>query len=191
MRGLLVLQHRRTEVGDLDVALAFDEDVGRFDVAMDDALILRIFQRLTTLVDDLGDAPQRQQMVHLGVTFQRLALDVLHHHVILFALHHRVVDLDDVRVRELACERGLGEQQLAEGFAAARVLHHHRIEQLERHLLTIERIERQVHGAGRTMSEFFHDLIFADGIHASLCFTRPTFCGFEASLSSSHALKGT
>ena len=166
LRGLLALDHRRAEVRDLDVALAANEDVGGLDVAMDDALVLRVFQRLAAFVDDLRDAPQREQVIHLAVFFQRLALDVFHHHVILVALDHRVVDLHDVRVRELAGECSLGDQLFAEGLADRAVLHHIVIEQLDRHLLIVERIERKVDGAGRTVPEFLDDLIFTDGFHA-------------------------
>ncbi len=49
---LLAFNQCRTEIGNLDVVVAADHDIGRLDIPVYHALILRIFQRLAALVDD-------------------------------------------------------------------------------------------------------------------------------------------
>ena len=106
---LLVFQKSRTEVGYFDVALAAQQDVRRLDVAVDHPLILGVFQRFAALVDNFRDTPERQQVIDFGKSFQRLSLDIFHHHVIHLPLHYGIEYLDDVRMGEFAGQRGLGQ----------------------------------------------------------------------------------
>ncbi len=105
----------QTEVGDLDLALARQQDVLRLDVAVDDAQLAGPLQRRRHLAENA----QRQQ--HVGRTLleqefaQVAALDVFQGHV-----RHTVgladgVDLDDVGVGGLGDGGGLGLEALQGG----------------------------------------------------------------------------
>ena len=102
------LRHRRGRVGhragdaevhDLDVAVAGDHDVGRLDVAVDDAAAVAVVQRAQDAVDQLGRALRQQPPIGAQQVAQRAAVDVLHHDVrhgrALGRVLARVVDRDD------------------------------------------------------------------------------------------------
>ena len=74
---------------------------------------------------------------------------VLHHQVAVVGLDHRVEDVDDVRVVELAGERGLGEERLVHHALGLRVGMLVEQEHLDRDLAVGERVAREVHAAGR------------------------------------------
>src|ERR1019366_3747523 len=120
---------RRAEVGNLDVGLSVQQDVGRLDVAVDDPGAVGEIQGPGAFENDLDDPVERQQGVRVAVRLERAAVDVFHHHVGEAFVHHRVVDLHDVRVRELAGERRFGDEQLFEQVAilgvGERVGEHH------------------------------------------------------------------
>src|SRR5205823_3602064 len=74
----------------------------------------------------------------------------------------RVEDLDDVRVQELAGERGFGEKRLA---------HHLRrllgdmlveLEDLDRDVAVGERVAREIDAAGRPAADLAGDRVLAD-----------------------------
>ena len=113
---------RGAEVGDLHVGrLAGVQDVAGLDVAVRDALHVRVVERARALEHDLDDLLDRQQLLRRAEPLQRAAGDVLHDDVAGVLADAGVVDLADVRMRELAGERGLGEEELAEQLAARRV----------------------------------------------------------------------
>ena len=112
LRGLAARDQRRAEIGDLHVGFAGVQQVRRLEVAVRDPEAMRELERARALEDDLHRALHRQQGVGATVLFERAAVDVLHHEVMQLLLGHRVVDLADVRVLQLAGERRLGEEQL-------------------------------------------------------------------------------
>ena len=139
LRGLGRGGQRGAEIRDLDVGVLRQQDVGRLDVAMDHAVSVRVVERLAALEDDLDDLVDRQQIVDLGVLLERAALDVLHDDVAAFLVGHRVEDGRDVRMRQLAGERSLGQEQLAEALAVLLVAQHLALHHLDRHLAVGER----------------------------------------------------
>ena len=104
---------RQAEVGDLDLALARQQDVFRLDVAMDDAQLAGPLQGGGHLAHDA----QGQQ--HLGRPFlvqvfaQVAALDVFQGHVVQAVRLADGVDLHDVGVRGAGDGLGLGLEALA------------------------------------------------------------------------------
>jgi len=85
LRALRPQVEHAAEVGDLDVddVVVFDdgEQVGRFDVAVDQPLARHVAQRHRALEADLDDLLERQQRVGTAEAAQRDAVDVLHHQV--------------------------------------------------------------------------------------------------------------
>jgi len=77
-------------------------------------------------------------------------------------LGHRVVDVDDVRVVELAGERRLGEERLVHHPLGVRIDLLGEQEHLDRHVALVERVACVVHAAGRARANFPDDRILAD-----------------------------
>ena len=75
-----------------------------------------------------------------GVALQRAAVDVFHDDVAAVVFGHGVVDGDDVRVRQLAGQRRLGDEQLAVALAVLVVAQHFRIDHLDRDLAVGKRV---------------------------------------------------
>ena len=98
----------------------------------------------------------------LEVLFQRLAGDVLHHQVAAVGLDHRVVDIDDVRVAELAGERGFGDERLvhdALGIGIGPLLE---LQHLDGDVSLREGVAREVHAARGPDADLADDRILAD-----------------------------
>ena len=107
------LLERGAEIAHLGLALVREQDVPGLDVAVDDAVLEAYSSARIALEDDLDHlAAAAAARSTRGVRLERRAGHVLHHQVAVVGLDHRVVDLDDVRVVELAGERGLGDERL-------------------------------------------------------------------------------
>lgn len=102
------------EVGDLRLALEGDHDVGRFDVAVDDAFAMGVLEGLADLPHPAGDV-LRGESAGLDEGVQVGALDVLHHEVEPpVARLAEIVDCDDVGVAEPGHGAGLALETLRE-----------------------------------------------------------------------------
>ncbi len=102
----------QAEVEDLQAPLGRDHQVLRLQVAMDDAGAMRLGQAVRELRPEVEHLRDGQGAARQPPP-QRLALDVLHHHVVRAGLVGRladVVDVDDVRV----VERGGGARLAVE-----------------------------------------------------------------------------
>ena len=89
---------RDAEVGDLDAALAVDEDVVRLDVAVDDPVPVREAQRredLARVLDATLTGAGPRPTIEL---LQRAPVEVLHRDVVRVLRLAAVVDRDDVRM---------------------------------------------------------------------------------------------
>src|SRR5213079_2456057 len=75
---------------------------------------------------------------------------------------HRVEDGDDVRVAQLAGERGLVQQLPAIYLAELRIAEHLGLDGLQRHFLAGERVAREVDRSSRALAEQLLDVVFAD-----------------------------
>jgi len=100
---------RQAEVGHVRLTVCVDQDVGRLEVAVDDAALVRV-------VDGAGDGEQQPhrgprvpgQAAH--VRTQTRPLDQLHAEVRQPVLLARLVERDDVRVIQLRRRLGLGAE---------------------------------------------------------------------------------
>ncbi len=96
------LELRQAEIENLQLAASVDEDVARFDVAMDDAFCMRSFQGVGHLN---GGIEKRRDVERLpGQPFgQGLAIEELHHNEVLALMLFDGVHGADVRV--IQCRR--------------------------------------------------------------------------------------
>src|SRR5262245_14958217 len=91
------------EVHQLHAAVAGDQDVAGFDVAVDHVARVRVAQRQAYVARDFGHAPRRQRRLlappaHAHHLAHGAALHVLHHDARLVADQRHVVHVHDVRV---------------------------------------------------------------------------------------------
>src|SRR5205814_8932575 len=100
------------------------------------------------------------------------ARHVLHHDVARVLAHAGVEDLADVRVRELAGERGLGEEELAEEAPAHRVAQRLRKDALHGHVARAERIVAEEDFGGRAFPELPDDGVVADLLQSAQALPR-------------------
>ena len=138
------------------------QQVGRLDVAMDDALELRVVERAAALEHVFHHAVERQQVVRMDVFFQRAAGHIFHHDVIRFVAEYRFVGRDDVRMDELARQRGLVLQLLAILPAEPRVVEEFLLDHLDGDLAVLERVVSQIDHAGPALSQFLDQAIRAE-----------------------------
>jgi hypothetical protein len=119
------------EIQDADVVagpdLLADHDVGRLDVAMNDALRVGVRQPRRDLADQRERAPGRNRAV-VDQRAQRRARDVLHHQVGSAVPHTEVDDRDAVGMGQLAHHPGLALEPREE----LRVVRKWRMEELDR-----------------------------------------------------------
>ena len=105
---------RDPEVGHLHDALRVDDDVVRLDVAVDDAVSVRVAQRSEDLAR-VGDRDRdRAEAARADELLQRPSLDVLHDDEVRAVGLAAVEDRDDVRVREAGGVRRLAAEPLDE-----------------------------------------------------------------------------
>src|SRR5581483_8965713 len=114
-----LLVARQAEVDDLGAALGVDEDVGRLHVAVDDARLVRVLERLRHVAGDLaGAAPGDAVRRVLDELLEARARDELHREVERAADLARVEDRADVGVLELRRAPRLALEALHRGLAA-------------------------------------------------------------------------
>ena len=101
---------RDPEVDHPHVPVPVDEDVGRLDVAMDDAALVGGLQRTGHVDDDAERDVERQTAVALEDALQILPVDELHDDEVDALVRAGVVDRRDIRV----VKRGRGTSLLAE-----------------------------------------------------------------------------
>src|ERR1700679_1105989 len=66
------------EVGDVCVLLCVEKNIGRFQVAMNDAALLRSDQTVKQIVRDADDPTRRQFPASVETMLQRIAVDEIH-----------------------------------------------------------------------------------------------------------------
>jgi hypothetical protein len=86
--------------GELGVARRVDHEIGRLDVAVDDARLVREVERVEQLQHEAEDRRQVERVLGVEVVLELLALDVLHHDVRELAFGAEVVHLHDMGMVE-------------------------------------------------------------------------------------------
>ena len=95
-----VLERGDAEVSDLDHVIVRDHDVLRLDVPVDDAVGVRVLQRLADLRGVVQRLRGAEYTVLRHALFERLALDELHDNILRLAAVADIVDRNDIRLRE-------------------------------------------------------------------------------------------
>jgi len=103
----LSLVPRQAEVEDLDAAVGRNEDVGGFQVAVEDAGLMRGAEAVGNRRTDLGSLAPAEGPAPEPLT-QRFALQQLCCHERPALVVPKLVDLEDVRVGELGNRLGFG-----------------------------------------------------------------------------------
>ena len=98
--GLGLREARDAEVHHLDAAVLQQHDVLRLDVAVDDAALVRVLQRLQDLHRKVQRLAPLDLALLLDVLLERDAVHIFHDDVLDAVAEADVVHLDDVRVRE-------------------------------------------------------------------------------------------
>ena len=133
--GLLAL---RDELGDAEIedlgreghvaaARGAEEDVLQLEVAVDDALLVGLLERVANLLEDLGDVAEREGAGAVQAVGQLLALEELHHQegrVCLF-VDAGGDDLDNVVALDLGGGAGFQDEALADGRVGRELGGHH------------------------------------------------------------------
>src|SRR5207244_13166994 len=116
-----------------------------------------------------------QQVLRGAEALHGAAGDVLHDDIARVLADAGVVDLRDMRMLELAGERGLGEKQLAEEAPARRVAQRLREDALHRNFAVAEWVLAEKHFRGRAFAELAQDRIVGDVVHVR----RPRAAGWR------------
>ena len=100
------------EVGDLDQPAIIDQEIGGFDVAVDDALFVGRAEAGCRLQGDVGDLDRIEGPRRAQDLLQTAARDVLHGKEVATVLLADGVDLDNVRVVEAGRAPRLAQESL-------------------------------------------------------------------------------
>ena len=99
---------REAEVEDLQAAVGADDDVGRLEIPVHDAVLMRRLDRVAQLSAPIERFVPGYQAVR-EARGQRLALDVLHHDERAVGVLDDVEDGGDARMRESGRRSGLAD----------------------------------------------------------------------------------
>lgn len=144
------------------MAAARDEQVRRFDVAMDDALRVGGIEGIRNLLPDIKDRRLRHRP-RAERRLERVPLEQLHHEEALRLVPAEVVDRADVRVIERRGRPGFALEALDCG----RVVCQFSGKELERDLPAEPQILGTVDDAHAAATEFFDDAVVGDGLAGS------------------------
>ena len=154
------------EIADLDVGDRavgqHREQVGRLDVAVDQALAVDVAERHRALEADLDDQLEREQLVGAAVRAQRAAGDVLHDQIGRDRVGNGVEDLDDVGMLEPADERRFGGEEPLRIVAVDRIARGSGAHALDRDVPALEVVVAEEDLARRAVAEAADDAVLAD-----------------------------
>ena len=114
----------QAEVHHVRLVLRVNQDVGGLQVAMQDAALMGVVDRLGDGLEITGRAPGRQRLV-AHQPRQALPLDVVHHEEVPALVDAHLVDGDDVRMVQTRRRNGLGAEPLDQVRTGARPEGHH------------------------------------------------------------------
>ena len=148
---------RQSKVSQEHPRAAIHQDVGRLDVAVNDALSMRIVQRLCRLCHDLDRLLQRQGLSRREV-LERARIDVLYRDIADLSLLPIVIDGQDVGMVQPAYGFGLTDKALAEPIFVRKV----RREHLNRHVAFKGGLERLEHRCHPSLAQLPDDTVLSE-----------------------------
>ena len=95
-----ILECGNAEISDLDHVVIRDHDVLRLNIPVDDAVGMRVLQRLADLCGVVQRLRGTEHAVICHALLERLTLDELHDDIFRLAGVADIVDRDDIRLRE-------------------------------------------------------------------------------------------
>ena len=98
-----VLNTGHTKVGQLDATAGFNQQIGGLDVAVNDALLVRIVKRREQVAHDAQGLLQCVDVPPVQVVLEVIALNELHHQVSDVQVTVRVVYADNIGVLQARC----------------------------------------------------------------------------------------
>ena len=96
----LVGKARDAEVGHLDGAVLQQHDVLRLDVAVNDAALMRVLQRLEDLGGEVQHVLPLDDTLTVDILLESDAVDIFHDDILDHIAEADIIDLDDVRMRK-------------------------------------------------------------------------------------------
>ena len=148
---------RDPEVDHPHVPTPLDEDIGRLDVAMDDAALVCSLQRAGHVDDDAERDVELQTPVALEDALQILSVDQLHDDEVDAIVRAGVIDRRDVRV----VKRGRGTRFLAEPRDEFGIGCKARAEDFHRHIAIEKLVVRPVHERHAALTEWLDQAVAA------------------------------
>ena len=136
---------------------ALQEDVLRLDVAVHDALLVRVLERIGDLARDPERVLDRELLLTVQSVAQRLPVHEGHHIEQEPARLSRVVQRQDVRVLQVCGRPDLGEKAFATQRGGEV-----RMEDLHRHAALVLEVQRQVDGRHPATAELALDAVAVD-----------------------------
>ena len=156
------------EIRDLGRAVPGDHDVGRFDVAMDDAFLVRIVERHGGLSQDAEHPLGRNGLRFRQHLVERRPIDVFHGDIGQLALLLHVVDGDDSGVRQDARRPRFPKQALAQPVLFLGIAPSAEMDGLDGHRPADIGVDGVVHHPHGAPPQFPDDLISPDALHPVL-----------------------
>ncbi len=150
------------EVHDLQFSVARKKQIGRFDVAMNHPLRMRVFEAVQQLQHQVEDVVRRHRLVLRHVVLQCAAVDALHGNVGETVLLAEVIDRGNRRMIEAARRARLIAKAHHQA-AFFQLLDFFLADDFERDVAADRGIVRTMHNTHSAAAERADDLVFADG----------------------------
>ena len=148
------------EVAQFHAAFIGQEDVGRLDIPVDDAIRVGHFQRTQQLAHDAQDFPGVEVVAGVEIGLQLLAMHVLHDDIGKVLFLAVVIDGDDVGMIELAGGLGLDQEAagMLLGLARIKLI---RADGLDGDGALDDGVEALIDDTHRALADRADDLVFA------------------------------
>ncbi len=130
--------------------------------------LMRVFQRLTDLGDDLGDDPIVEFDFLPDQVFERLTFEILHRDILQRSLGADIVDRHDIWMRQLAGGLSFAVQALFQLFEFSRIIDEVQANGLQRHRAVDRRVDAAIDGPHGAFAEDAGDLIAAEVLNIHL-----------------------
>ncbi len=149
------------EITQLQAAGARDEDVGRLDVAMNNALVVRVGQGIKQFANQAQTILGREDKALIKILLQLLAIDEFHHQVAGAGFFAVIEQADDMGMVELARRTGF-DQKAASLFGGLIVSKVQTADRLDRNTAFDDAVHALVDEPHSTLTEGADDLVFAE-----------------------------